>query len=135
VRHHRLLISTEERGSSTVEAVFSIVFLVLLVLGTLEVAFALYARNVVMASAHEGARAAVQLESDPTSAAALARSTIARAAGGLVRDLEVVVRSESSGGFRRVKVVVVGRMSPFGPVPIPIPLTATAIATQELPTR
>jgi hypothetical protein len=115
--------------------VFSIVFLVILVLGTIEVSYALYARNVVMTSAHEGARAAVELGTDPASAAALARVTIQRAAGGLVRDLDVAVRSEMSGGFRRIRVVVVGRMSPFGPVPIPIPLTATAIATQELPAR
>jgi Flp pilus assembly protein TadG len=130
-----LLTDPQQRGSSTVEAVFSIIFLVLLVLGAIEVSLALYARNVVMTSAHEGARAAVELGTDPASAATIARSTIMRAAGGLVTDLEVTVLTERSDGFRRVRVAVVGRIPPFGPVPVPIPLSATATAAQAVPVR
>lgn len=122
-------------GSSTVEAIFSIVFLVVLVLGAIEVTFALYARNVVMTSAHEGARAAIAIGSDRKAAASLARSTVIRTAGGLVRDLRIQVHSESFGGLRRVRVAVTGRMAPFGPVPLPIPLQATANAVQRVPQR
>ncbi|MCA1694613.1 MAG: pilus assembly protein, partial [Actinobacteria bacterium] len=75
-----------ERGSAPLEAVLSILFVMLLVLGTIEVSLALYGRNVVAAAAHEGARAALELGRGPDSAAAVARSTVRRASGALVRD-------------------------------------------------
>jgi len=127
------VLKHSDRGSSTVESTFAIVFLLLLVLGTIEVAFALYARNVVMASAHEGARAALELGTDRQTAAAVARRTVIRSAGGLVRDLDVKVRSNEVGRLRSVRVAVTGRLAPFGPVPIPIPLSASADAVQQVP--
>jgi len=135
VRNRGVLNTSGQHGSSTVESVFSIVFLLLLVLGSIEISFALYSRNVVMTSAHEGARAALEIGTDPETANALATRTIRKAAGNLVRDLRVQTRSELVGSFRRVRVVVTGRMAPFGPVPIPIPLSATATAVQEIPRR
>lgn len=125
MRECRLL---NERGSATVETTASIVLLILLVLGTLEVAFLLYAKNVVMSSAHEGARAAVELGRDIDDARAVARETVERAAGGLVRGLDVRVATARSAAGRVVTVRVTGTLTPLAPVPLPIPLTATARA-------
>lgn len=107
----------------------------LLVLGTLEVAFALYARNIVATSAHEAARAAVEIGRDPDSARAIARTTVTRAAGGLVHDLKIGIRRSRTADMRLVEVLVTGRMRPFGPVPLPIPLSARATAILEVPGR
>ena len=125
MRKRRLL---NDRGSTTVEATAAIVLLILLVLGTLEVAYLLYARNVVMSSAHEGARAAVERGRDLEDAKAIALDTVERAAGGLIRGLEVRVGSARSASGRVVIVRVSGTLTPLAPVPIPIPLTATARA-------
>lgn len=125
MRKRRLL---NERGSATVEATAAIVLLILLVLGTLEVAYLLYARNVVMSSAHEGARAAVEQGRDIDDARAIARDTVERAAGGLVRGLRVQVGTALSPEGRVVTVRVSGTLTPLAPVPLPIPLTATARA-------
>ncbi len=102
--------------------------LILLVLGTLEVALLLYARNVVMSSAHEGARAAIERGRDLDEARAIAYETVERAAGGLVRGLEVHVGSARSADGRVLTVRVSGTLTPLAPVPLPIPLSATARA-------
>lgn len=135
MRQHRLLIILNERGSSAAEATFAIVFLMLLVLGVIEIAFALYARNVVSASAHEAARHAVEIGRDPDTARSVARSTVVQAAGGLVDGLTIGVRSSATRGRRSVEVIVSGRMKPFGPVPLPIAFSTTATAVQDLPRR
>ena len=119
-----------ERGSAPVETLFAIVFLLLLVLGVIEVAFALYARNVVLASAHEGARAAVEYGRDPAEARALAETTVREAAGSLVRDLDVRV-GLSGPSTSQVEVVVRATIDSPGPVPFPISVNTRVSAQRE----
>ncbi|HYI46479.1 MAG TPA: TadE family protein [Actinomycetota bacterium] len=128
MRKPRLL----ERGSAPVESIFAIVFILFLALGVIEVAFALYGRNVVMSSAHEGARAAVEYGRDPQQAAAIAEDTVRRAAGALVSDLRVAVSTTSSGGTSTVRVRVQGLVDPFGPVPFTMPVDTLVSATREV---
>ncbi|MGH2753673.1 MAG: TadE/TadG family type IV pilus assembly protein [Actinomycetota bacterium] len=125
-----MLEPRNDRGSALVETVFAIVLLLVLVLGVVEVVFALYARNVVASSAHEGARAAIELGSDPASAEDVVRDVVERSAGGLVRRLDVatsIVRTDKS---RTIRVLVRGSLVPFGPVPLSIPFSTTARASR-----
>ena len=131
MRPHRLL--NGERGSAPVESIFAIVMLVVLTMGTLQVAFSLYARNVTVSAAHEGARAIVERGAVAGDAEAVATEVVRRAAGGLVDDLAVDVTSEQSGSRTILSVHVRGKTARFGPVPVTIPLRATATAAQEVP--
>ena len=126
---HRLLRIRQEEGSAVVESVFAIIFLMLLALGTIEVAFALYGRNVVLSAAHEGARAAVEVGRTPDEAEAIAIDTVRNAAGGLVDDLRVDVASSAGEGVRSVQVTVAGHLSLLGPLPFTVPITAHSSAT------
>lgn len=127
MRHHRLLTRSES-GSAPVEATFAIVLLMMIVLGVIEIAFALYSRNVVAAAAHEGARAALELGRTPEEAARAAELTVETSAGGLVTDLRVDVAGRHSDNRRAFVVRVTGRLKPFGPVPIAVPFSETAHA-------
>jgi Flp pilus assembly protein TadG len=127
-----LTIRRPERGSAVVETVMAIVMLMILVLGAIEVGFALYARNVVSAAAHEGARSAMELGRSADDASAIARATVVRSAGGLVRDLRVATSVRNVGTRALVRVRVSGVLRAFGPVPLPIPMSATASVTREV---
>jgi Flp pilus assembly protein TadG len=129
-----LTLFRQERGSAVVESVMAIFVLVFLVLGTIEVAFALYARNVVGASAHEGARAAAELGRSASDARAIARATVIRSAGGLVRNLRVST-TVTPGAPSVIRVRVSGMLEPFGPVPLPIPLHGLAMVTRDVDVR
>lgn len=120
-----------ESGTATVEATFGIVVLMVLMLGVVEVSYVLYARNVVASSAHEGARAVLERGRDSGEAAAIARSTVESAAGGLVRGLKVTVETVDIGDRRAVVVRVGGIARPFGPVPFPVPLSSTATVYRD----
>lgn len=122
---HRLL--TQERGSAPLESIFAIVMLVVLTLGAVQVAFALYARNVVMSAAHEGARAVVERGAVAEDAQAVAFSVVERSAGGLVDGLSVDVSASGS----TVRVHVRATTAAFGPVPVTLPLGATATSFRE----
>jgi Flp pilus assembly protein TadG len=121
-----------ERGSAPVETVFSMLFLMLLVLGTIEVALALYGRNVVASAAHEGARSALEFQGEPSDASQVARQTVQRASGALVRDLRVQVQTQEVGAISYVQVEVRGWLRLAGPVPVPVPVSATATVSREL---
>lgn len=127
MRSHRLL--SDERGSAPLESVFAIVMLVVLTLGAIQVAFALYARNVVASAAHEGARAIVERGAVEGDARALAAYVVERSAGGLVDDLSVDVATSE----RAVRVHVRAVTASFGPVPVTVPLRATATSFVERP--
>lgn len=126
VRHHRLLIQRDDRGSAPIESLFALILLLFLMLGTIEVAFALYGRNVIASAAHEAARTAVELGRDPRDAAVVATNTVVRSAGGLTRDLNVVVDTDTGDGS--VRVTVTGVVDAFGPIPFPFPVEAVATA-------
>lgn len=119
---YRLLTPGRQRGSAALDAVFGIVFLVLLTLGVVQVGLILYGRNVLMSAAHEGARAAVERGVPVESAEAVAALTARRAAGGLVESVEV--RATSTRG--RVQVRVTGRLVAAGPLPTQVPISVTA---------
>jgi Flp pilus assembly protein TadG len=121
-----------ERASAAVESLFAILFLVLLVTGVIQIALGLYARNVIAASAHEGARAAIERGRTAEEASAIARGTVKSAAGGLVDELQVDVASQPVGERQLVVVSVVGRVRPLGPVPITMHLSTRATATREV---
>lgn len=114
------------------ESSFAIVILLLIVLGVLEVAFALYGRNVLISSAHEGARAAVERGRDPQEVDAIARRTVESAAGALVDELEISVIERRVGVGSVIRVNVSGVVNSFGPVPLPIRVSAAATATREV---
>jgi len=118
-----------ERGSAPVEAAFAIFFLMLLTLGVVQVILSLYARNVVISSAHEGARAAIELGRSEADGEAVARRTVSGAVGKLVDGLKVSATVRETGGLITTRVRVRGVVRPVGPVPIPLPIDATAVAT------
>jgi Flp pilus assembly protein TadG len=124
-----------ERGSAPVDTIFSILFLMLLVFGTIEVALALYGRDVVAAAAHEGARAALELDRYPAAASQVARQTVRRSSGALVRDLTVQVIPRTVGTTSNVRVHVAGWLRLAGPVPVPVPVSATATVSREIAPR
>ena len=127
---HRLLrtIRQAERASSLVEVVFSMLFVMILALGAIQVAFFLYARNVLISAAHEGARAAIELGRTPTEAREVAATTVRDAAGGLVSDLGVSAAVSGPEAARYVRVRVSGRIRGIGPLPYSMPVTAAATA-------
>jgi hypothetical protein len=106
----------------------------LMALAVIEIAFFLYARNVVAAAAHEGARAAVELGSDAARAEEVAGRTVRMAAGGLIDRLRVNVSFERSADRAVAEVHVAGLLHAFGPVPLVVPLrTMATTARSSLP--
>jgi TadE-like protein len=126
-----LLRSRSERGSAPVEAIFAIIFIIVLVLGAIQVAFVLYGRNVVASSAHEAARALIELEADPAHAEVTARTTVTRATGELVGDLRVTAAVATTGETATATVTVSGVLRPLGLLPISVPVTSTASTSRE----
>lgn len=120
------LLTRGQRGSAPLESVFAIILLLFFVLSVVQVAFLLYARNTLAAAAHEGARAVVELGSDPSDAVAVATSVVQSSAGGLVGNLRVQVHSVPGGERGVVRVRVDGAVRPFGPIPFGGHLTAYA---------
>jgi TadE-like protein len=122
---------TNERGAAPVDAIFGIVILILLALSVIEVALVLYARNVVHASAHEGARVASELGASPLEAPSVVRDVVQGSVGGMVEGLRVAAHVTSVGEQRLVRVRVRAVTRGWGPIPIPVPVETTASATQE----
>jgi hypothetical protein len=107
----------------------------LLALGVIQVALVLYARNVVAASAHEGARAAIERGTSQDDAAVIAREVVRSATGTLVDDLAVDVDARRRGDELTVVVRVSGVVTDLGPLPIPIPLSSLATARTSIRER
>jgi Flp pilus assembly protein TadG len=129
MRKRRLL--RNEEGAAPVEFVFAALFATFLLFALIEVAFGLYGRNVVAASAHEAARAAIELGGSAGEAEALARATVRRSAGNLVDDYRVNVGSTRSEERVVVRVQVIARLDPPGPLPMHVPVDLTATAIRE----
>lgn len=102
-----------------------------LFLGVTQVAFTLYGRNVLLSSAHEGARAAIEMARSEEEAAYLARATVERAVGGLVDDVQVDVSSSIRAGVVRYTVVARGRITALGVVSLPLHVTGLAHASRD----
>jgi hypothetical protein len=121
----------DERGNAVIEFPVAVLFLLLLVLGTFQIAFSLYARNVVAASAHEGARAYAEIGRNADGAEAVVTRVVRRAVGGIVDGLAVRLRIDEASGTRSAVVEVTGSVKPWGVVPVGIPLQARAVVTNE----
>jgi hypothetical protein len=119
-----------EGGSAVVESIFGILLIMVLVLGVVQVALGLYARNVVASAAHEGARAAIELGGSGPEASKIARQTVESSAGGVTRDLLVEAVRERSGERIAVRVHVEATLEPFGPIPVSFPVTSTATTSR-----
>ena len=120
-----------QQGSAAVESIFSMLVVMFLVLGVIEITFTLYARNVLMASAHEGSRAAIELGRTTSEAEAIATATVRRATGRLVEDLDVDVVTSVSGSRETITVLVSGKARGIGPVPFPIQISARSTSSRE----
>jgi Flp pilus assembly protein TadG len=123
-------IGSRERGSALVESLGALVLLLVMVLGVIQISLALYGRNVVISAVHDAARAAVEREAHIPEAHGVARRAIQRAAGGLLRDLNVMVDvTREEGEVVTVRADAVIRAP--GPIPLPLPVSATARAARE----
>jgi TadE-like protein len=125
----------KDRGSAPLQSIFSITVLMLLAMGVVEVALFLYGRNMLAASAHEGARAAIELGTDLEDASAIATTTIEKSTGRLLEDVEVAVSLEDLGERSIVVVEVTGRINAPGPIPFGPSVSARASATKEAEVR
>ena len=121
-----------DRGSSTVEFTLVSVLLVGLFLMVLQLGFVLHTRNVLVASAQEGARYGANADRGAADALARTRDVVAAAlsptvAGRMSYDAEQVLR----GGVATVEVTV------RGPLPLvflpagPLSLTVRGHALEE----
>lgn len=125
-------MATRDRGSSTVEFSLVSVLLVGLFLGVLQLGFVLHTRNVLVASAQEGARYGANADRTPAEARARTRQVVATAlsetvAGRMRYEAREVVRD----GVVTVEVTV------RGPLPLvflpagPMSLTVRGHALEE----
>lgn len=125
------MLANRESGSAAIEAVFAIVGLLVMSLAFIEVAFALYARNVVIASAHEGSRAGIELGRSSKEAVEIARSTVDRATGRLVGDLDVAAEASRADGVKTVTVRVNATLRGLGLMPFRIPVRARSSSSMD----
>ena len=121
-----LNLERDERGSTVVESVFALVFLLTLLLGTVQVVFTLYARNVVQAAAHEGVRSAIERGGTGQGAEETARRAVQSAAGGLLTDVDIVASRSALRDGALITLAVSGRLRSLGPLPLRMPVDATA---------
>ena len=102
-----------------------------LALGVVLTALVLYGRNVVISSAHEGARAGIEIGRNPVDAANAARATVEESASGVVDDLVVDVSLTGSQDHPVMNVHVAARLDALGPIPVEIPVESTVTAPLE----
>lgn len=126
MRKHRLL--ADPSGSATIESVYAIVAVMVLVIGVVQVAVSLYARNVILSSAHEGARAAIESGRGPGDAGEIARWMVERSAGNAVKIVSVDTTERTTVDEYLVDVFVRAEIRPLGPIPLTIPVSALASA-------
>lgn len=124
---------TSQRGVAPLDAIVAIGLLMILSLGTIQVALTVYARNAISASAYEGARAAAELGSRTTRAHDVAAQMVRTTVGGLLEDVRVSVVTARAPEGELVRVVVAGRQRAFGPIPVRVPVKAEATAVREAP--
>ena len=114
-----------DRGSSTVEFVLVSVLVMVLFLLVLQVAFVLHTRNVLIASAQDGARYGANADRGPADAEERTRAVVADALSpGAARRLDVRAEQVVMGGRTTVRVTVSGPLPvvflPAGPLSITV---------------
>ena len=120
-----------EGGSLPLESIPAILLVLLTGVGVMQVVLTLYGANMLRASAHEAARAAVARHSTGTDARRAAIDLVRAAAGGIVDGLRVRIAIDERTTHRLVRVHVSGKLVAPGPIPVAVPITATATASKE----
>lgn len=128
------MTARSDRGSAVVEFVLVSVLLVMLLLGVLQVGVYLHVRNVVAASAADGARYAANADVGVEAGAPRASEVIARSTGPRVATEVPCVSTLEPGaqGATLVAVTCRGALPVFfAPLGRLLPLSVTARALQE----
>ena len=120
----------DERGSSPVEFVLVGALLTALVLAVLQIAFAVYVRNVVHDAAVEGAHYAALADTTPAEGAVRTRTVITRAVGAAYAD-DVTIGEDRSLGHPSVVVRVRTTLPVLGLIGIPYGMEVEARAPVE----
>lgn len=116
-----------ERGSTILESVFAIALVMATAVGAIQVALLLYARNVVQASAHEAARAALERGVSDEEARIVAMRMASTSIGKMARDVAVELDQRRVGRRDIVTVRVAASLVPTGPLPVSV--EARGVAT------
>lgn len=120
----------DDTGSSAVEFLLVGVVLTGLTLAILQLALAVYARNVVHDAAVEGAYHGALADVDPSEGATRTREIVSRALGdGFVGETSARVRAEDGGEL--VEVTIVATLPLIGFIGIPEGWEVTARAPRE----
>jgi Flp pilus assembly protein TadG len=120
----------DERGSSPVEFVLVGTLLTILTLAVLQLALAVYVRNVVHDAAVEGAYHAALADTTPEEGAERARLVITRAVGEAYAD-DIVVTTSDLGERDRIDVRIRTVLPVIGLLGIPSGLEVNAHAPSE----
>lgn len=120
----------DERGSSTVEFVLVGTLLTLLTLGVLQLALAVYVRNVVHDAAVEGAYFGALADTDAAAGAARTAQLIETALGAGINPGVTAVDADTARG-PEVEVRVIATLPLVGLLGIPAGLEVTARAPRE----
>lgn len=107
-----------------------LVLLVVLLLGLLQVGFALYVRNTLVASAAEGARYAANADRTPEDGAARTRALVAAALGEQYAE-DVTAGFEQVGGVTTVVVRIEAPLPVLGPLGVARRLVVRGHAYEE----
>jgi len=121
---------TDERGSSPVEFVLVGTLLTLLTLAVLQLALAIYVRNVVHDAAVEGAYYAALADTAPAEGAERTRLAITRAVGASYAE-DVEVGTADAGGQQIIEVRVRTTLPMLGLIGLPYALEVEAHAPME----
>ena len=120
----------DDTGSAPVEFVLVGLLLTVLTLGVLQLAFAVYVRNVVHDAAVEGAYHGALADTEPADGAARAARLIDTAVGGAL-DAEVSAAAVEGGAGPEVQVTVVATLPLVGLLGVPAGMEVTAHAPRE----
>ena len=121
---------SEDRGSSPVEFVLVGALLTALILAVLQVAFAIYVRNVVHDAAVEGAHYAALADTSPAEGVERTRTVITRAVGATFAD-DVRIGEDRSLGHASVVVRVRATLPVLGLVGVPLGMEVEGRAPVE----
>ena len=120
----------DDTGSAPVEFVLVGLLLTVLTLGVLQLAFAVYVRNVVHDAAVEGAYHGALADTEPADGAARTARLIDTAVGGAL-DAEVSAAAVEGGAGPEVQVTVVATLPLVGLLGVPAGMEVTAHAPRE----
>lgn len=124
---------THDGGSAPLDAIVGTMILMLIALGAIQVALAVYARNAVRSSAYEAARVAAEVGGSGREAEVIAARAVTRSAGKLVERVRISVARRRSPEGAVLRVEISARQRPIGPIPISLPIRVSASSLLEDP--